>query len=830
MAVLKSFRLTVQERILLHLNEYSKYIDQIEVPFALTQEGIAESVGVVRSAIPRAMKKLMSKNQVKEVLAHVFGVSRRRKVYYLTMEGIMSAQEIKNKLLSKDIKLINEKNETIHCKVKDVPSKLGHDLTILDIVLNLDSENVYDFPKVKDQTKAEAADAVDTAETAGTVKTAETADKGKSQDKKKDKSETPGTPETQVNKYFIDKAPKITYFIGRKTEMEIINNALTNDECKIITIYGIAGIGKTTLAVKLLNELYDESSLFWYRFHEWDTVRNLLTALSRFLEKFGRTQVRDYLESNQNIDMTDVGELLETELKDLNALLFFDDFHKINEQIIDLFTLFREILERITGVRFLVFSRSFVPIYDRRDVLIKQLITELELSGLNEKESKELLEHRNIKMKNFKEIYKFTDGHPLSLELLDPEVDLHEQSNINLYLEEEVLARLSLREKSLLKIASVFRYPVPAEGLFIYEKAQFNRETLSHLARKSLIKESREGYEVHDLIHDFFYSYLTTQEKVSYHKRVGKFYMTRLKIINDLLKKKISSELLQQLQTKSLGAVIGTGNGSGTAARSRSSLGISGVDSLLEQRARGILEAQFHFMMAEDFNRAAEVAVIMGHELLNVTYAEELLDNLEKIEPNYIDDGYYMDLKILKGDAFKVLGDIDHALNLYQQSMAIAEAEDNKPKLAELYRKLGFIKEKQNEYESAIEFLNKSLGISRTIGDTKSVSDAYGGLGDIYWKMSDYDKSNGYYKKCLESAEGINDLPDKARRYLSLGIQSAKHGQFEESIQYYERCLDILEKTKLKGIDDVDYTNFYQNLGDHYLKSIFSYYIQSNGK
>ena len=279
-----------------------------------------------------------------------------------------------------------------------------------------------------------------------------------------------------------------------------------------------------------------------------------------------------------------------------------------------------------------------------------------------------------------------------------------------------------------------------------------------------------------------------------------------------------------------MGAVIGTGNGSGTAARSRSSLGISGVDSLLEQRARGILEAQFHFMMAEDFNRAAEVAVIMGHELLNVTYAEELLDNLEKIEPNYIDDGYYMDLKILKGDAFKVLGDIDHALNLYQQSMAIAEAEDNKPKLAELYRKLGFIKEKQNEYESAIEFLNKSLGISRTIGDTKSVSDAYGGLGDIYWKMSDYDKSNGYYKKCLESAEGINDLPDKARRYLSLGIQSAKHGQFEESIQYYERCLDILEKTKLKGIDDVDYTNFYQNLGDHYLKSIFSYYIQSNGK
>ena len=47
MGVKSSFRLTVQERILLHLNEFSKYIEQIEVPFDLTQEGIAEAVGVV---------------------------------------------------------------------------------------------------------------------------------------------------------------------------------------------------------------------------------------------------------------------------------------------------------------------------------------------------------------------------------------------------------------------------------------------------------------------------------------------------------------------------------------------------------------------------------------------------------------------------------------------------------------------------------------------------------------------------------------------------------------------------------------------------------------
>jgi tetratricopeptide (TPR) repeat protein len=132
-----------------------------------------------------------------------------------------------------------------------------------------------------------------------------------------------------------------------------------------------------------------------------------------------------------------------------------------------------------------------------------------------------------------------------------------------------------------------------------------------------------------------------------------------------------------------------------------------------------------------------------------------------------------------------------------------------------------------NEYDSAIELLNKSITISKTMGDSKGISDAYGSLGDVYWKMSEFDKSNEFYNKSLESAEAITDLPGKAKSFLSLGIQSAKRGQFEESIKYYERCLDILEKGK--GMDGINYTNFYESLGDHYLKTIFSYYIKSDG-
>ena len=805
------FKLTVQERILLHLSEFSKFVDQLEVPFALTQQGIAQSVGVVRSAIPRAIKKLISKDHVREELAHITGLSRRRKIYYLTTDGLVFASNLKSKLFTKNITIIIDENQKIDCKIQDVPKKVNKKIRLLDIILNLTSDNVFsllDFEQLEGSSSTSVAkEVVEESQIAYDSKDTISPDKVKMPVGKK---------------YYIDKAPKISYFVGRKKELKIIHDCINEEKCKMVIVQGIAGIGKTTLAIKLLEELTESYSLFWYRCHEWDILRNILTAISKFFEAFNKLQLKNYLDTNQNIDLNEVAEILELDINGLNAVFFIDDFHKINDQLLGLFTLIREMLERVTGIKFLIFTRSSVQFYDRREVIVKELITELELGGLNEKESKEMLKYRNLEVDNFNQIYELTKGHPLSLELLDPTMKLHEQKNIYLYLEEEVLTRLSIREKSLLKIASVFRYPVPIDGFFIYERAQIGRDTVSILARKSLIKESKDGYEVHDLIKDFFYGYLTPNEQISYHRKIGEFYMNQLKMINNLLRKKISSDLLPRILSKSPERLLLNKNNKMDLMQEED------VDHLIERRSRGILETQYHFLMAKDYNRAAEVAIIMGHELLNLTYAEELLDNLEKIELSEVSDEYRMDLKILKGDVLFSLSNYSGALELYKESIGIAKTEDNKTKLAELYRKLGTIQEKLNDFNTAIEFLNKSLDISKMLNDAKSTSDTYGCLGDVYWKMSEFNKSNEFYNKSMESAEEIADLPGRAKTYLSLGLMSAKRGQFEESIKYYERCLDILDKRKVK--ERINYYDFYENLSDHYLKTIFSLYIQSSEK
>ena len=56
MASMATTRPGVQERILLHLRDYVDYSDKVEVPFAISQMGIANAVSIARSNVPRSLE------------------------------------------------------------------------------------------------------------------------------------------------------------------------------------------------------------------------------------------------------------------------------------------------------------------------------------------------------------------------------------------------------------------------------------------------------------------------------------------------------------------------------------------------------------------------------------------------------------------------------------------------------------------------------------------------------------------------------------------------------------------------------------------------------
>ena len=71
MASMASTRPGVQERILLHLRDYVDYAEKVEVPFAISQMGIANAVSIARSNVPRAISGMKESGHLIERQAHV---------------------------------------------------------------------------------------------------------------------------------------------------------------------------------------------------------------------------------------------------------------------------------------------------------------------------------------------------------------------------------------------------------------------------------------------------------------------------------------------------------------------------------------------------------------------------------------------------------------------------------------------------------------------------------------------------------------------------------------------------------------------------------------
>ena len=110
----------VQERILLHLLDYSDYKNSVEVPFSLSQMGIANAVAIARSNVPRAIAGLKDQGLLIERQAHVKGVSRKRKAYFLTDSGMHVAEATWNELRNFPLRCILEDGNISNTNIGDI--------------------------------------------------------------------------------------------------------------------------------------------------------------------------------------------------------------------------------------------------------------------------------------------------------------------------------------------------------------------------------------------------------------------------------------------------------------------------------------------------------------------------------------------------------------------------------------------------------------------------------------------------------------------------------------------------------------------------------------
>lgn len=714
----KKFFFSIRERILLHLSEFGMYENEVEAPDELTQFGIAETVRAGRSTCSKLLQEMEDKGLLYGRRAHVPSGKIRRTVYFLTPRGQMEAQKIRRKVERTSVKVKRSSGEEEKLKVVDIPKEIPVYARLVDVVCAI-SRGVFDVEKFVKRMKAK-----------------------------------------RKRVAFVATMPRLRHFFDRTREMEALEAWWDASDGHILVLHGLPGVGKTTLAGKAVSNLREDHSVFWYRFYEWSTLRDVLRQTGDFLARLNHKDLYNYVDTHEKLDMTEVFLLLEKHLRDLQALLVFDDYDKAEGDLDGFFTALKDLVERVNGSKLLVVSRTLPKFYDRRDVKVRKVVQEMELEGLDRDGAATLLTLKNIPEEEVDAVYRKTQGHPLFLELLRGP-DVADTEDIDAFLREEVFDRLLDVERRTLGLASVFRRPVPSDALFLDDDVDY--VVLTSLTDQSLLRETVPRiYDMHDVLREFFYRQLTPGLRERYHRWAARFYTA-------------------------------------------------------QGEPADLVEAQFHYLRGGDPGNAAELAQEYGRDIIGKGFLEEFAHVLEELREADLDPSVQLEVHVLEGRVADVRGQWDEAEAVYRKAAEEAAREAAARVEARARHWLGDLLMNRGEYEAAEAELNASLKLFGKLKDKDGQAEVYYSMGFLRNRNSEFMEAYRNFRKGYRLVHGEGDPAITADLLYAFGVNYGQRGNYKKSVSYKTRALGILEDLRdLRQLAKV-YTGLgasYHELGD----------------
>jgi DNA-binding MarR family transcriptional regulator len=440
------------ERILLFLSEFSNKRELWDVPKEVTQKGISAKLDILENNVSRSLKRLQADDLVEAELKHIKGEKRRQRAYFLTPKGEETVVEVKDRV-SRMTMTITLEGELLRTSI-DAAFKRSKEFG-----LNLTMAEVYQIKRNGEEPFVISA-----------------------------RGSSAGEGPNLYGHYQLP-----DHFYGREKESAIVKDFL-NSKTGVLLIWGIAGMGKTSL---ILHSLTSNNVNGGYICCEpWTDRIELISEISSVISEMG---LQDESEELQGEDISP-GRLTRT-MRELSAtqknmVLVIDDLQKTGGGI----DIYIEALSKAAmdhpGLKLVLLTRDRPQFLDPRYELRGTLVS-LELKGLDEPAIKQMVREQKVEA-DPDILLDITKGHPLFIELLMTALDSGPSDRFHEFLDLEVISPLSPRQKRALEIASIVGMPFHRSLL-----RNIKLEDIDILKRKGLLREDRYGLlSVHDLIAD----------------------------------------------------------------------------------------------------------------------------------------------------------------------------------------------------------------------------------------------------------------------------------------------------------------------------------------
>lgn len=454
----KSDILTVRQEILLQLYKIRTVDAGHDAPYEATREGISRSIDIRPNHVSREIKAMFESHLIEWSTVHVLGFRKRVRIYNLTETGRAEAEQVIADLKS---------------TVEAILEKLG-DVEVHPIDGTITSDEL--------PSRVEAG--------------------GRS------------LVQIERNMFGAQHAipPPPEAFFGRDDEARSLSEWWDDKRANILVLFGIAGIGKTSLVSKWAQTIRGVRKIY-FRLHEWDTPRGFLEVLANAFAKAGDGRLQRYLRAQPREDLTNISMILRDAPRSFDPLIVIDDAWKASTELWKVIMLLCESISK-SGVKMILVSRE-LPRDLESSVVVWGTVKKMRVEGLSDGAIQQILSWRGISVEPSDqrsiELLRSLKGHPLLLRMVQGVEDAQPliKGDLARFIQSEVYSKLPEEEVKALHVLGVMRYPVEAVAF----TRRVGQRVMASLLRKSLIEQMGAAISIHDVMRSFVLAYMTDNER-----------------------------------------------------------------------------------------------------------------------------------------------------------------------------------------------------------------------------------------------------------------------------------------------------------------------------
>ena len=584
-----------------------------------------------------------------------------------------------------------------------------------------------------------------------------------------------------------------TTFIGRSSELKTISGMLTNPDCRLISIVGPGGIGKTRLAIEVAKETSIDfpDGAFFVPLDTVTSGNDILPAIANsLLFKLGtvgsdldpQTHLYDYLRDRSLVlildcfeHLTGSGHLVSKLLATASKLqVVITSRHKLNLPEEWTYTLeglsipeSEDINDDLPDALSLFLSRT-------KQILPEKIISESEL-------------------KEAARICRLVEGMPLGIELAAAWAAVLDFSEIadeiteNYGFLEDHHQDSSSKHKSM---RAVFQSSwnlleeIHQEYLLMLSvfKGGFSRQAAQEISKASITdfavlmdrsllrKNARGQFEIHPIVQQFCREIISDQENV-WQEIQQKHYL----YYSDYLRKRMPK--IYSLEPDNTRAEVHDAIANILAA----------AKFYTEQSKAApdpnIIQDLFSYYLIRGWHEGAIAFQALG-DIIEIKDKERAGDNVLLLARLQTQEAYYL----------SNLGLFEESEQLSQNSLPVLQESNHIRELAICLNNLGINAIHRGEYDLSLEYLEKAILLGKK-ANCYSLPSYYLWVGYVYFLIGEYDLGMKSLNDSLECFGKQNNHWGKAFSYSKMGLASDGLGNYQEALNYHHQSLSIFKQT-----------------------------------